>query len=50
MALTSGSFWLSLREQGYGVTLAEVAAQWRAHRPHASRRYTNRDVERLHGG
>jgi hypothetical protein len=40
----------SLQEQGYGSTLAEVAAQWRAHRPHASRLYTNRDIERLHGG
>ena len=39
-----------LREQGFGSTLAEVAAQWRAHRPHASRLYTNRDIERLHGG
>jgi len=40
----------SVRKQGYGSTLAEVAAQWRAHRPHASRLYTNRDIERLHGG
>jgi hypothetical protein len=40
----------SLQEQRYGVTLAEVAAQWRAHRPHGSRLYTNRDIERLHGG
>jgi hypothetical protein len=40
----------SLQERPYGVTLAEVAAQWRAHRPHASRLYTNRDIERLHGG
>ncbi len=40
----------ALRQQGYGVTLGETASYWKAHRPHASRVYTNRDVERLHGG
>lgn len=40
----------SLRLEGYGVTLAQLASQWRAHRPHSSRIYTNRDIERLHGG
>jgi hypothetical protein len=40
----------SLREQGYGVTLGETASFWKTHPGHASRVYTNRDVERLHGG
>lgn len=40
----------SLREQGYGVTLGETASFWKTHAGHASRVYTNRDVERLHGG
>jgi hypothetical protein len=39
-----------LRERGYGVTLAEAAGYWKTHKPHATRVYTNRDVERLHGG
>jgi len=40
----------SLHDQGYGVSLAEDAAYWRAHKPHAARVYTNADIERLHGG
>jgi hypothetical protein len=37
----------SLRERGYGVPLAETAAFWKAHKPHAPRVYTNADVQRL---
>jgi hypothetical protein len=40
----------SLRELGYGTSLAEAAAFWKMHKPAASRVYTNRDIERLHGG
>jgi hypothetical protein len=40
----------SLRERGYGVTLGESALFWKSHKLHASRLYTNADVERLHGG
>jgi len=40
----------SLQEQGYGVTLGEVASYWKTHGPRASHLYTNRDLERLHGG
>ena len=39
----------SVHEPGYGITLGEVAAFWKAHKPHAPRVYTNADVERLHG-
>jgi hypothetical protein len=39
-----------LRERGYGVTLAEASAYWKTHKPHAARVFTNRDVERFHGG
>jgi|ERR1700733_3666921 len=39
----------SLREWGYGVTLGETASFWKAHAPHASRVYSNADIERLHG-
>ena len=38
----------SLRNWGYGVPLGEAAAFWKAHKPHATRVYTNADVERLH--
>jgi hypothetical protein len=41
LAVTSVS---SLRERGYGVTLAEDAAFWKTHRRRASRVYTNKDV------
>lgn len=40
----------SLRERRYGMDLAESAAFWKTHTPHASRVYTNADVARLHGG
>ena len=36
--------------QGPGITLGESAAYWKVHKPHATRVFTNRDVERLHGG
>jgi hypothetical protein len=39
-----------LRARGYGVTLVEASAYWKTHKPHATRVYTNHDVERLHGG
>ena len=38
----------SLRMWGFGVPLGETAAFWKAHKPHASRVYTNADVQRLH--
>jgi hypothetical protein len=38
----------SLRERGYGVPLGDAASLWKTHKPHASRVYTNADVERLH--
>jgi hypothetical protein len=40
----------SLREQGFGVTLAEAASYWKTHRPHGAHVYTNSDLQRLHGG
>ena len=40
----------ALRERGYGVTVSEASSFWKTHRPHAVRVFTNRDVERLHGG
>ena len=40
----------SLRERGYGVSLGETAALWKAHKGRAKRVYTNDDLERLHGG
>jgi hypothetical protein len=39
----------SLRERGYGVPLGVAASLSKAHKPHATRVYTNADVERLHG-
>jgi hypothetical protein len=39
----------SLREQGHGVPLGEASIFWKAHKSHASRVYTNVDLERLHG-
>ena len=38
----------SLRERGFGVPLGESAALWKTHKPHASRLYTNADIQRLH--
>jgi hypothetical protein len=40
----------ALRERGYGVTLAEAAVYDKAHVRHATRLYTNADVDRLHSG
>ena len=40
----------SLRERGFGVPLGDVAAYWKSHKRGATRSFTNRDVERLHGG
>jgi hypothetical protein len=40
----------SLRMRGFGVTLPEASSYWKAHKRSASRVYTNRDIERLHGG
>ena len=39
-----------LRERGYGVTLAEAAAEAKARIQHANHIYTNADAARLHGG
>ena len=38
----------SLRERGFGVPVGESAAFWKTHKPHASRLYTNADIQRLH--
>lgn len=38
----------SLRFWGFGSPLGDTASFWKAHSPHASRRYTNADVQRLH--
>jgi len=38
----------SLRQRGYGVPLGDTASFWKAHKPHATRVYTNADVQRLH--
>jgi hypothetical protein len=40
----------ALRLRGYGVTVSEASAFWKVHKPHAVRVFTNRDVEKLHGG
>ena len=40
----------ALRERGYGITLPEAAAYEKAQTRHATRVYTNADVDRLHGG
>jgi hypothetical protein len=40
----------SLRERGYGVTIAEAAANSKARVRRATRVYTNADIDRLHGG
>lgn len=37
-----------LRERGYGMTLGEISSYWKSHEPHATRVFTNADVERLH--
>jgi len=38
-----------LRERGYGVSVAQASAFWKAHKPRAVRVFTNRDVEKFHG-
>jgi hypothetical protein len=38
----------SLRIRGFGVPLGDTAVFWKTHKPHASRIYTNADVQRLH--
>lgn len=38
----------SLRQRGYGVPLGDTAAYWKTHKPHATRVYTNADLQRLH--
>ena len=40
----------SLRARDYGMDVGEVAAYWKSHKLHASRVYTNADIERLHRG
>jgi len=40
----------ALRERGYGVTLAEAAAYGKSQARHATRIYSNADIDRLHGG
>jgi hypothetical protein len=40
----------ALRELGYGVTLAEGATYAKAQNRHATRVYTNADIDRLHSG
>jgi hypothetical protein len=40
----------SLRDVGYGISLAELASYWRTHKPHAVHVYTNADIARLPHG
>lgn len=40
----------ALLERGFGVTLGETASFWKTHKAQAPHVYTNRDIERLHGG
>jgi len=40
----------SLASRGFGMTLAEAAAFWKARRTHTPHVYTNDDLARLHGG
>jgi hypothetical protein len=40
----------ALRQRGYGVTVAEAAAYSKARATHATRVYTNADIDRLHSG
>ena len=37
------------RASGYGVSLVEAAAYWKAHARHATRVYGNGDIDRLRG-
>jgi hypothetical protein len=38
-----------MHDHYYGMTLAQAARYWREHKLHASRVYTNQDIERLQG-
>jgi hypothetical protein len=38
----------ALRELGYGISVGEAAAYWKAHKPRVDHVYTNADIERLH--
>jgi hypothetical protein len=40
----------ALQERGYGVTVAQAAAYSKARAGHATRVYTNADIDRLHSG
>jgi hypothetical protein len=40
----------TLRQRGYGMSLAEAAAQWKARKSAPVRTYTNDDIERLRQG
>jgi hypothetical protein len=40
----------ALQQRGYGITVAEAAVQGKARARHATRVYTNADLDRLHGG
>jgi hypothetical protein len=40
----------TLRQRGYGLSLAEEAAQWKARKSAPVRTYTNEDIERLRQG
>jgi hypothetical protein len=40
----------ALLERGFGLTLGETASFWKTHKAQAPHVYTNRDIERLHGG
>jgi hypothetical protein len=40
----------ALRERGYGITLVEAANYGKVQTRHATRVYTNADIDRLHGG
>jgi hypothetical protein len=39
-----------LREEGYGMTVAEAARYWKAHKTPVAHVYTNKDIERLPRG
>lgn len=39
----------SLREFGYGESVAQDAAYWKAHKTRVAHIYTNADIQRLHG-
>jgi hypothetical protein len=39
----------ALRERGYGVTVAQAAANSKARAQHGTRVFTNADIDRLHG-